>query len=999
MSHALRILTCCIALLLAAAMRLTGADTGIGMRWQEMVGSLANPVAVVPFPDDPERFAIIEQRTGNVRSFLVGDASMTTIFTVALPGYVGYEQGLLGLAFHPDFASNGWIFVHCTDAAGDVQIRRYTIDGTYATVLTIAHGGGNHNGGWIEFGPDGRLYIGIGDGGGAGDMHGIIGNAQDPTKLLGKILRYDVGASGALQIPADNPIAASPVWALGLRNPWRCSFDLLTGDLWIGDVGQDRREEIDLLPAGESGVNFGWRIREGSADNPDNDDDVVPRLREPVFDYGRTLGSCVIGGIRYRGAAIPRLQGRYLFGDNGSGSILSWGDGALVDHSALLTLYTVVSFGQDADGEILACSHRGSVYKLAPACTVTSLVMPAGFVGVPYTARLSARTPGDDAVWTLVSGDLPAGLTWSADGTISGMPIETGDALVTFSVSSAGIAESGVVSVRVSEVTPLRIATTSLSLHVDEASSQQLLAEGGVGTTTWSLVDGRLPPYLVLEEDGRVLGNVPEAGDYACTIRAEDAVGNLAEALITLHVSPDPVILSTPGLEIAIGDTWAYYPSVAGEGPLTLSLVSAPAGAQLHYGYPGMSWIPALPGDGAFVLRITNARGVSIEQAFTVRATTHGLLRSRPWTSPYLGMPYSSIGEFPGTLSATGARIFTDITRVTPAPHLIPYSINTPFWSDGAQKDRWIGLSLYDTIGWSASSGWSFPAGTAFVKHFRIALDERHPENLVPIETRVLMRTPDGVSGMTYRWRASYQDADAVATTQTQDIPIISADGSTRILHWAYPSPDDCMSCHTANAGYILGVNARQLHRNHTYGSVTESQLTAWRYAGLFTTAPADADIALVVRLASLGDDSASLAHRARSYLDANCSYCHRPGGAPATFDARISTALASAGLIDALPGNTFGNPEAKIIAPGRPDLSVLLTRIHSDTAGVRMPPVGRTTTDATGAAVVREWIVALGADPLPEAADDSGRCANGGIAALFGLLTGVLVLRSARRR
>ena len=257
----------------------------------------------------------------------------------------GNEQGLLGLAFHPNYASNGFFYVNYTTTgggpAGHTEITRFQVQGDPETssvadpisktvLLTFDQPESNHNGGWMGFGPDGYLYISTGDGGGANDQHGTIGNGQNQDALLGRILRIDVDHGSPDSIPDGNPFQGDAskrqeIWAFGLRNPWRCSFDRLTGDLWIGDVGQNTREEIDVIPAGVGGLNFGWRPREGSIQNPayPGESPVTPAT-DPVHDYGRSLGFTVIGGYVYRGQSIVGLQGTYLFADYGSSRFWSF---------------------------------------------------------------------------------------------------------------------------------------------------------------------------------------------------------------------------------------------------------------------------------------------------------------------------------------------------------------------------------------------------------------------------------------------------------------------------------------------------------------------------------------------------------------------------------------------------------------------------------------------------------------------------------------------------
>ncbi len=282
------------------------------------------------------------------------------------------EQGLLGLAFHPKFKENGFFFVNYTDKRGDTVVAKYGPGGA-KKILTIHQPYSNHNGGHLAFGPDGFLYIGLGDGGGAGDPRN---NAQNLNSLLGKMLRIDVDNGDAYAIPNDNPFIHKPntwpeIWAYGLRNPWRYSFDRLTGDLYIADVGQNQWEEVSFQPAkSRGGENYGWRMREGShAFHPDTNPKTG--LIEPILEYDHDQGCSITGGFVYRGNDIPELQGTYLYADYCSGTI--WGAkrdgmGKWKTQVLLKTSFNISTFAEDADGEIYFCHHHpknGGVYKIS----------------------------------------------------------------------------------------------------------------------------------------------------------------------------------------------------------------------------------------------------------------------------------------------------------------------------------------------------------------------------------------------------------------------------------------------------------------------------------------------------------------------------------------------------------------------------------------------------------------------------------------------------------
>jgi glucose/arabinose dehydrogenase len=343
------------------------------------VGSFSEPVVVTGAPGDAGRLFVV-QRGGQVMLVRNGRALAHPFLDIG--GKVnagGGEQGLLGIAFAPDYATSGRFYVDYTQPSNDirvVQYRRSAGDPDLAdpssarTVLTIDHHRyTNHNGGQLAFGPEGDLYIGVGDGGSEGDPEG---NGQDTSTLLAKILRISPSAGGGYTIPPGNPFAGrsghrGEIWAYGLRNPWRFSFDRTTGDLIIGDVGQDLQEEIDFAPAHTgAGANYGWSVWEGDRRNKPG---TARNAVFPVLIARHSEGYCaIIGGFVVRDRSLPGLYGRYLFGDNCRSSIESvkLARGRATGLRATgLNVSSTSSFGQDARGRIYVCSLDGAVYRLA----------------------------------------------------------------------------------------------------------------------------------------------------------------------------------------------------------------------------------------------------------------------------------------------------------------------------------------------------------------------------------------------------------------------------------------------------------------------------------------------------------------------------------------------------------------------------------------------------------------------------------------------------------
>ena len=355
-----------------------------GLTVEQIAGGLDSPVhltfapAALGGPADPRLF-IVEQ-SGRIRIVGADGALRPTPF-LDITDRVDCcgERGLLSVAFHPDYPTTGWFFVNYTGAGGSTRVERYSVsqdpdvaDESSATlILQVAQPFGNHNGGQNAFGPDGMLYIGLGDGGSGGDPHG---NGQNPNTLLGSILRIDVDGDEPYAVPADNPFvgtagARPEIWAYGLRNPWRFSFDRETGELYIADVGQNQWEEINRVAGDAAGLNFGWNVMEAShcysSNNCEQDG-----LELPIAEYSHSDGCSVTGGYVYRGSALPDLTGHYFFSDYCDGWVRSLEPDAGAEPSvrnwSLGNLGRITSFGEDAAGELYILSQAGTVYRMAP---------------------------------------------------------------------------------------------------------------------------------------------------------------------------------------------------------------------------------------------------------------------------------------------------------------------------------------------------------------------------------------------------------------------------------------------------------------------------------------------------------------------------------------------------------------------------------------------------------------------------------------------------------
>jgi glucose/arabinose dehydrogenase len=338
---------------------------------------MSPPVGITHAGD--ERLFIVQQ----VGVIIIHDTIAllpTPFLNIASLVSFGGEQGLLGLAFHPRYAENGFFFVNYTDRNGDTVIARYQVSptdrnradpATRKEILFIDQPYPNHNGGELQFGPDGYLYIGMGDGGSAGDPQN---RAQSLTQLLGKMLRIDVDHGEPYAIPPANPFLNTTgprpeIWAYGLRNPWRFSFDRETGDLWIADVGQGSREEVSFQPAASiGGENYGWRLMEATHCFDARLNCSTEGLVQPIIEYDHATGGCsVTGGYVYRGVRYPRLRGMYIYGDYCSGKVWAAqrnasGPATVVELAD--TDFSISAFGEDANGELYLADLDGAVYRI-----------------------------------------------------------------------------------------------------------------------------------------------------------------------------------------------------------------------------------------------------------------------------------------------------------------------------------------------------------------------------------------------------------------------------------------------------------------------------------------------------------------------------------------------------------------------------------------------------------------------------------------------------------
>jgi len=348
-----------------------------GISLVEVASGFSSPLYLTAPTGDPRLFVV--EQTGKIRIVQGGTVLPTPFIDLSAKISAGGERGLLSMAFHPDYAHNGFFYVDYPDLHGDTRVERYHVSANPAQadpasaqlVLTVAQPYANHNGGLVMFGPDGYLYVALGDGGSGGDPQG---NGQNQAALLGKILRLNVNGAAPYTIPPNNPFVGQTgkrpeIWITGVRNPWRFSFDREAGLLYLADVGQNEWEEVNVTPAATGGLNFGWNLMEathcygGSGCSTQG-------LTQPVLEYSHADGCSITGGYVYRGSAIPGLRGHYFYSDYCNGWLRSfrWDGAQAADRREwdVGSIGNVSSFGEDSAHELYVTSTSGKLYRFAP---------------------------------------------------------------------------------------------------------------------------------------------------------------------------------------------------------------------------------------------------------------------------------------------------------------------------------------------------------------------------------------------------------------------------------------------------------------------------------------------------------------------------------------------------------------------------------------------------------------------------------------------------------
>jgi glucose/arabinose dehydrogenase len=851
-----------------------------------------------------------------------------------------WERGLIGVTLDPDFARNGYVYI-CSVRAKPYPhhvVSRFTSDARNPDVaaaggeVVLLEGddqstlGGSipagHQGGGVRFGADGKLYVAIGEQT-AGDP------AQRLDTLQGKLLRINPDGS----IPPDNPFFKTAagkyraIWARGLRNPFGIAVQRATGRLFINDVGASRWEEIN---EGAPGANYGWPQSEGPTDDPN--------FRAPVHAYAEAATQSITGGTFYeppdaRAWQFPdRYVGKYFFADY----VHNWvrmidPNQPRVAETFAGALAGPVALEVAPDGCMYVLNRNvwvkdekfkpntGTLHRIFHVANATGRPAPV-VTRPPVDATVADGAGATFAVRAVGAG--PLQYQWLRNG----KPVPGGDGpgvtLATTAPGDEGAVFRCVVSnafgaaksrPAVLHVTPLRAPDSpgaklaGLSVAYYEGEWSRLPAFDAlrpVRTGTVKALDSLEPPV---------------ARGWGLSLRGAVRIGRDGAYTIKL-TSAGAAKLFVSGAEVAsVGMTSGRRESSgtvgvkAGLHSIRIDIVAAKGKQELAvlYSGPGVSEGPMRASE------LFHADAATLPRGARPLATTLNLPRD----------PH----DLPKLLSDAGVFRSTRDAELAPEPGVVGYDVNVPQWADGAMLRRWVALPGDASVA-LAGGPWRIPAGTVFVQHLDAPGPGAKPRRL---ETRVLVSDGAGRGyGALYRWRPDGTDADLETGPRTQD----------------------CAVCHNAEAGFVLGVNARQLNNGR-------DDLRTWARTGMFDREIPDRLIALSPRLAPLTDERAPLADRARSYLDANCAHCHRPGGVRAEFDARFETPLDRQNLIGARPvAGDLGVAGARIIAPGDRARSVLFQRITRRHDAFAMPPLDTRAVDSPAADVVGRWIDGLSA-------------------------------------
>jgi uncharacterized repeat protein (TIGR03806 family) len=967
-----------------------------------------------------DRLFILERR-GTIRIWTKEDGLLTTPFLDIEPLVgQGGEGGLYSIAFHPDYANNRTFFIsyHELGAPQRVAVYRYktsasdpnVVDPTSALrILEIVMPENIHNGSELMFGPDGYLWMAFGDGN-AGDTNCFV---QNDDFFHGKILRIDVdaiqeGVPYSYGIPPDNPFTAAndpedlvrdEIYAKGFRHPWRFSFDPLNGDVWIGDVGGSRWEEIDIIPAGSGGgQNFGWKIMEG----PDCRSNPVPNecppgtppcfspeFTPPIFFYSHSTvpggtemnGCAIIGGFRYRGTAIPELYGRYVFTDYCAHEIRTIEEISPGVYGNPKVLVSGVdgpnTMGLDADGE-LYLGNFTKVFKIVNAVgrndqssaqrsciqsmnsgsaevakkRLKANVECVKYAGLGRLGTLDGVPPGNPTLAACFAQGLPRRIQ-TAIGLLDsrerkrcrapGHPEQIPDFGYTSAATAtaAGLsAAAGLTSTLFGDDPDAAIVTTAA--NPVGAQCQQRIAE-----KTQLLFD----QIWKRANDGKkrslrgLLGSPARTGE------------DLADQVLR-YVRDDDRRIPTAVNGIAA------------------EIVRSCQGQALAALFPGDcalgdgSALAACMGDQArchFCRQIETADGLTIDCDDFDNDADDG---SCPSAAEQLcGAPGTDVNWNAHAASCPRLqdyRLFADPADPTQGPNGngVPFHLTTPLFSDYALKNRFVFLPPGTQATYDPEKPFSLPVGTIIAKTFRFAHDLRDLGLGVDlIETRLLIRRDFGWVGLPYVWDTTTGEAHLTSQGTGVDVSWVDLQGTTRSTTYQVPSSIQCGNCHSSaevDGDAPIGLKARLLNMPYPYSGGAENQIDHWTALGILTGAPSSASAPRLPVWDDPGDGT--LEARARAYLESNCAHCHNPDGKAAFtgLDLRhdrpldLGYGICRPSDFEQAPGLVYD------IVPGAPEESILSFRMASTADGVKMPELSRSVVHDEGLALVDAWIETL---------------------------------------
>jgi uncharacterized repeat protein (TIGR03806 family) len=982
------------------------------------VTPMAFPMWVWHAGDD--RLFIIERR-GAIRIWTKQEGLLETPFLDIDP-LVGEsdERGMYTVAFHPDYANNGYFFVsyHEPGIGGKVLVDRYRVSATDPNVadpssalrvFEVSKPEPLHNGGELMFGPDGYLWMAFGDGN-VGDS-GC--RSQNDDFWLGKMVRIDVdqiqdGVPFSYGIPPDNPFTSAndplglvpdELYAKGFRHPWRFSIDFPTGDVWVGDVGGSQWEEIDLIPAGSGGgQNFGWKIMEGADCRtdpvpevcpPDTPPCFSPLYTPPVFTYSHSTvsggsemnGCAIIGGFVYRGSGIPDLYGRYVFTDYCAGKIRSieqtspgvWG--AAKDLADGVTAPN--SMGLDSAGEIYVAGQT-AVYKLVNALGRHEQSGPQRTCiqdmnrGTADVAKQRLRANGECVKY--------AGLGRLDD--LAGVPSDDLTVRACFTVGLPKRIERATDLLDRRERTRCRAPGRPEQLpdfgftSAATAHAAGLEAAAGLASTLWgadpdaAVVSAAQNPVGALCQQ-RVAGGVQRLFDRiwkrANEGKSRSLRGRLGSPASIGEDLADQVLRYVDDDERTIP---------AAVDAIAVETARSCAGQPLATLFPGACALA----DGAalaeclhersrcqFCRQLESADGLTIDCDGFDDGAADGSCPSAAELLCGAGGSGVNWGAYAVNCERLqDYRLFIDPADPTqgPASGGVPFHLTTPLFSDYAQKHRFVFLPPGTQASYDPAKPFGFPIGTIIAKTFSFAHDLRDPGlggNVV--ETRLLIRRDFGWVGLPYVWNTTTGEAHLAPEGTSTEVSWIHSDGAPRSTTYQIPSTIQCGSCHSStqvDGTAPIGPAARLLNIAHPYAGGTENQIDHWTALGILAGAPPSSAAPRLPVWDDPGDGT--LEQRARAYLETNCAHCHNPDGRAGFTGLDLRHDRPLDGGYGICRVSDFDQIPGLIydIVPGDPDSSVLAFRTSSIADGIKMPELARSVVHDEGVALVRSWIAAL---------------------------------------